>query len=160
MVQWADTRPAEARILITPDGTATRGGKAQACGYIRSTSISVKAYVDLFRTRRKALWQDEHAPPSYELTVATTWEVALEKIPQASVDLLRLCSHPATRIVNGVSRWGRRPSPSPLPSRPGGQCTVSRLETRQVQKLPIFFFCSRRGSCSRLCVLSIGGILV
>jgi len=69
---------------------------AQAAAYIETTQASVAAYLDLYRTRRQELWQDEPAPAGYEQTVATTWSVAmtnLQKECPAALDLLRLCAY-------------------------------------------------------------------
>ncbi|MSR58068.1 MAG: tetratricopeptide repeat protein, partial [Planctomycetaceae bacterium] len=66
---------------------------AQAAGYITMTSSSTKTYLELFRARRRDLWQIESPPKDYQQTVATTWDLALERLTPASVELLNLLAY-------------------------------------------------------------------
>ncbi len=50
----------------------------QAAAYIEGAGVSVGDYLQLFRTRRSELWQEESAPDEYPETVGTTWSMAFE----------------------------------------------------------------------------------
>ncbi len=81
---------------------------AQAAAYIDNNDQDIEAYLQLFRTQRQELWEDEEAPIHYprkqlsddekedraEYTVATTWLIAMEKVRQTegAKDLLDLCA--------------------------------------------------------------------
>jgi tetratricopeptide (TPR) repeat protein len=67
----------------------------QARAYIEETGRSLAAYLDLFRTHRQALLSYHDPAADYPDTVATTWNLALERVQQsapAGTDLLRLCA--------------------------------------------------------------------
>jgi len=66
----------------------------QASAYVEATGISWADYLDLFRQYRQDLLK-EHQPLAYDATVATTWEISLQKVKAeapAAVDLLKLCA--------------------------------------------------------------------
>ncbi len=65
---------------------------AQAAGYIRSTRTKMAKYLELYRTKRQELWQDEGAPNQYDKTIATTWGMALERLSVPAAALLQLCA--------------------------------------------------------------------
>ncbi len=67
----------------------------QAGTYIETTSITLTAYLKLFKFQRKKLLEDGRPPIGYLLTVATTWSLAMHKAREESLeaaDLLNLCS--------------------------------------------------------------------
>jgi tetratricopeptide (TPR) repeat protein len=66
----------------------------QAGAYIEATGISLAEYLDLFRRYRRDLLQ-QYRPLEYPHTVATTWEMAFEKVKAetpAAADLLKACA--------------------------------------------------------------------
>jgi tetratricopeptide (TPR) repeat protein len=64
----------------------------QAGAYIEETGITLLAYLDLFRNRRKELWGEEHPPLGYQETIATTWEISLLQLPPEATALMELCA--------------------------------------------------------------------
>ena len=66
----------------------------QAASYIDTRQLPYADYLALFTSRRKALWEREHAPEGYSDTVATTWSLAFDEIKQVTLakELLYLCS--------------------------------------------------------------------
>ncbi|MGI9173688.1 MAG: TIR domain-containing protein [Rhodothermales bacterium] len=46
---------------------------AQAAAYVQASGLSLGAYLALFETRRRELWDEEEPPLSYPDTVGTTW---------------------------------------------------------------------------------------
>jgi len=68
----------------------------QAGAYINRTGIKLVEYLELFKNRRKELWNDERPPLDYHKdTVATTWTLAMDRIKEeapAGSDLLNLCA--------------------------------------------------------------------
>ena len=67
----------------------------QAGAYIETTGITLTDYQELFKSRRKELWDDETPPPDYPGSVATTWSLAMEQVSKESpeaADLLNLCA--------------------------------------------------------------------
>jgi tetratricopeptide (TPR) repeat protein len=75
---------------------------AQAAAYMEATSTSLAAYLDLFRARRRELWSKESPPAGYPDTVATTWELSLERVRRespAAADVLHLCAYLAPDAI-------------------------------------------------------------
>jgi tetratricopeptide (TPR) repeat protein len=67
----------------------------QAAAYIVATGCTTAAYLDLLRSRRQELWQDERPPEGYQATVATTWSLSMTEAAAecpAAADLLNLCA--------------------------------------------------------------------
>jgi len=68
----------------------------QAAAYIKAARISFAAYLNLFRSRRRELWQMEKAPADYHRdTVATTWSLAMQEVKQtapAGAEILNFCA--------------------------------------------------------------------
>jgi len=67
----------------------------QAGAYIEQTKMSFRQYARLFEDRHKDLWQSQEPPDQYHATVATTWDLALEKLQTespGSIALLKLSS--------------------------------------------------------------------
>ena len=86
----------------------------QAGAYINWIDISLAEYLELFKNRRKELWNDERSPLDYHKdTVATTWTLAMDRIkeeaPEGS-DLLNLCAFLAPDDIPRklFSEWGDR----------------------------------------------------
>ena len=52
----------------------------QAAAYVVETGLSLTAYLDFFRTRRRELWSQERPPAGYPATVGTTWTMAVERL--------------------------------------------------------------------------------
>lgn len=66
----------------------------QAAAYVEATGISCPEYLELFRQYRAELLK-ENKPLAYDATVATTWEISLQKVKAeapAAVDLLNVCA--------------------------------------------------------------------
>ena len=85
---------------------------AQAAAYVERASMTLSAYLALFRTRRKNLWQDAISPLGYPDTVATTWSLGIERVATespAAKELAELCSYlgpdaiPFTLLQQGKS---------------------------------------------------------
>ncbi len=68
----------------------------QAGAYIEETGCSLSDYLDLYRSRRKAMLKKRGNHPSdHPDSVATTWSLSFQKVKQcnrAAADLLRLCA--------------------------------------------------------------------
>jgi hypothetical protein len=67
----------------------------QARAYIEETGRSLASYLDLFQTHRQELLNYHDPAADYPDTVATTWNLAFERVQQsapAGADLLRLCA--------------------------------------------------------------------
>jgi tetratricopeptide (TPR) repeat protein len=66
----------------------------QAVSYIGATSTSLAEYLDLFKKRRKELWEQEEKPIDYPDTVATTWDLAMKEVGKepGAADILNLCA--------------------------------------------------------------------
>jgi tetratricopeptide (TPR) repeat protein len=65
----------------------------QAGAYMEETGSTISAYLELYRSRRRELWEAEHPPTDYPCTVAATLSLALHKVLQESpvaADLLNL----------------------------------------------------------------------
>jgi len=68
---------------------------AQASAYIDRTGCTIQAYLNLFRTCQAQLLDRGSIAPDYNLTVATTWQLAFEAIAvtaPAAAELLNLCA--------------------------------------------------------------------
>jgi tetratricopeptide (TPR) repeat protein len=91
---------------------------AQAGAYIDATRTTLAEYLELFRTRRTELWEDEHPPLDYPYTVTTTWSLAMEQVRQdspAGTDLLNLCAFLASDdIPQTLLSEGKEHLPQPL----------------------------------------------
>jgi len=69
---------------------------AQAGAYVDQSGGSLAGYLDLFRHRQRDLLSRGRPSPDYPQTVATTWEIAFQRVQQASpagADLLNLCAY-------------------------------------------------------------------
>jgi tetratricopeptide (TPR) repeat protein len=66
----------------------------QAASFIGERKKSYAEYLELFKSRRKDLWDREQPPPGYPDTVVTTWSLAFDEIQQTrfAKELLFLCS--------------------------------------------------------------------
>jgi len=65
----------------------------QAAAYVEATACTLTDYVDLFRTCREKLWENEKPPLAYSKTVTTTWAMAMDHLQEeepAAADLLNL----------------------------------------------------------------------
>ena len=74
----------------------------QAAAYIRENRISLAQYQALFQENYAKLLQHGHLSTEYPDTVATTWELAFQKVQEASpaaVDLLNLCAFLAPEAI-------------------------------------------------------------
>jgi len=91
---------------------------AQAGAYISETDASLTEYLDLFRTRRTELWEEEHPPLGYYHTVATTWSLTMEQIGKespAGANLLNLCAFLGPDdIPLSLLSEGKEHTPEPL----------------------------------------------
>ncbi|MBC7816438.1 MAG: tetratricopeptide repeat protein, partial [Planctomycetaceae bacterium] len=66
---------------------------AQAAAYMHETQLPIGKYLELFRQRRTDLWGYEHGPLGHQETVAITFGLCIERLPDpAAVDLLNLCA--------------------------------------------------------------------
>ena len=74
----------------------------QATAYIRETSSSLNHYQALFQRHRAQLLQYSHLATEYPDTVATTWELAFQKVQKtspAAADFLNLCAFLASGAI-------------------------------------------------------------
>src|SRR6266852_3329251 len=62
----------------------------QACAYMEETGADVARYLDLFAQRRKELLARASASSDYPDTVATTWELAIDRAGSSAAELLNL----------------------------------------------------------------------
>jgi DNA-binding SARP family transcriptional activator len=66
-----------------------------AAAYAAATGCSVTTYLDLFRTRRRALLQRAEPPEGYQGTVTSTWSLSMAQAAAecpAATGLLKLCA--------------------------------------------------------------------
>jgi tetratricopeptide (TPR) repeat protein len=102
----------------------------QAGAYIKATGIILTDYQELFRSRRKELWEDESPPPDYLDTVATTWSLAMDDVREESggaADLLNLCAFLAPdEIPLKMLREGAEHIPKPLASTASDRLAMNR----------------------------------
>ncbi|MBK8905590.1 MAG: tetratricopeptide repeat protein [Anaerolineaceae bacterium] len=65
-----------------------------AAAYVEETGSNLAHYRMLYRAQRQRLWAKAEPPDAYHATVATTWELAFEKVrpTPGAVALLDLCS--------------------------------------------------------------------
>jgi tetratricopeptide (TPR) repeat protein len=91
---------------------------AQAGAYVDQTGGSLAGYLDLFRSRQRDLLRRGKPSPDYPHTVATTWEIAFQRVQQASpagADLLNLCAYLGPDdIPQDLLRGGGQHLPQPL----------------------------------------------
>jgi tetratricopeptide (TPR) repeat protein len=90
----------------------------QAGAYIEEAGSTISAYLELFRSRRSELWEEEHPPADYPYTVAATLSLSLDKVLQKSpvaADLLNLLAFLGPdEIPLSVVTGGRRHLPEAL----------------------------------------------
>ena len=103
----------------------------QAGAYIEATGITLTDYQELFRSRRRELWEDESPPPDYLDTVATTWSLAMEEVSKkspAAADLLNICAFLAPdEISPGMLGEGAEFIPEPLASTAADRLAMNRV---------------------------------
>lgn len=83
-----DTDQDSAKILAAELGGLPLA-LAQAACYVAHSALDLAAYLNLYRSRRADLHQQGHAPGS-PATVATTWQLAFEKLTTPARALLNL----------------------------------------------------------------------
>lgn len=89
----------------------------QAGAYMKTTGQSLAAYTKTFAERQKELMEKGTGSQDYPYSVATTWELALERLEEepAAVELLNLCAFFAPDdIPLDVIREGAEHLPKPL----------------------------------------------
>ncbi len=90
----------------------------QAGAYIEETGSTISVYLELFRSRRRELWEVEHPPRDYLYTVAATLSLSVDKVLQESpvaVDLLNLLAFLGPdEIPLSVVTGGRKQLPEAL----------------------------------------------
>ncbi|MBI1730923.1 toll/interleukin-1 receptor domain-containing protein [Candidatus Acetothermia bacterium] len=67
----------------------------QAGAYIEETGIPISNYLDQFQNDQRILLEQDNPPSGYEATIATTWNLSLERIAKespTSIDLIKICS--------------------------------------------------------------------
>ena len=75
----------------------------QAAAYIRENSISLDQHQTLFQKHHTQLLQHSHLATEYPDTVATTWELAFQKVQNispAAADFLNLCAFLAPEAIS------------------------------------------------------------
>ncbi|MFQ6029452.1 MAG: tetratricopeptide repeat protein, partial [Dehalococcoidia bacterium] len=72
----------------------------QAGAYIDEAATSLADYLTLFQERRADLWGEEHSPEDYSETIATTWEVSLQKLSPEALGLMNLCAFLAPEDIS------------------------------------------------------------
>ena len=89
-----DPDPQAAKILAKTLGYLPLALE-QAAAYIRETNSSLNHYQTLFQKHHTQLLQHGHLATEYPGTVATTWELAFQKVQKtspATADFLNLCA--------------------------------------------------------------------
>lgn len=64
----------------------------QARAYVERTGGDLSHYLSLYRERFQELWEQDEPPQGYNQTIATTWSMSIEQLPQAAADLLAFCA--------------------------------------------------------------------
>ena len=112
-----DTDAAAARTLAERLGDLPLALE-QAGAYIDATGISLTAYLQRFTTSRQELLRRGTPATEYPDTVATTWEIAMQRVQHeqpAAADLLHLCAFLAPDdIPYDLIRDGRAHLPKTL----------------------------------------------
>ena len=87
----------------------------QAGAYVEQTGGALASYLALFQSRQAEVMALGKPYPDDQRTVATTWGISIEKLPQAAVDLLSLCAYLAPDDIPGdlISQWAEK-LPQPL----------------------------------------------
>jgi len=102
----------------------------QAGAYIETTGTALTDYQELFRSRRKELWEDESHPQDYPDSVATTWSLAMEEVSKESkeaADLLNLCAFLAPDDIHiEMLGEGADHIPEPLASTASDRLAMNR----------------------------------
>lgn len=107
----------------TADALATALGDLplaleHARAYVKQKSITLAAYLDLFKTRHADLWKKTSKPQNYHSTVATTWDISFHQVAEQSpsaADLLNLIAFFAPDdIPLDVIQAGKEYLPEPL----------------------------------------------
>ena len=102
----------------------------QAGAYIKTTGTTLTDYQELFRSRRKELWDDESPPTYYPDSVATTWSLAMDDVREESeeaADLLNLCAFLAPdEIPLEMLGEGAEHIPKPLASTAADRLAMNR----------------------------------
>jgi tetratricopeptide (TPR) repeat protein len=88
----------------------------QAAAYIENNHLTLQAYLDLFRRNKLRLFTKSQPPTNYQFTVATTWQISLEKITgEATRQLLYLSAFlDPDRIKKELFHDGAAVLPQPL----------------------------------------------
>lgn len=82
----------------------------QAAAYVEQTQVTLAEYLRLFRAHQLRVFRPATRPASYKDTVATTWQLAFEKVEAESslaAEMLNLCAFLAPDNIprNLVRRW-------------------------------------------------------
>jgi hypothetical protein len=56
----------------------------QARAYVERTGGDLSHYLSLYRERFQELWEQDEPPQGYNQTIATTWSMSIEQLPQAA----------------------------------------------------------------------------
>ena len=77
----------------------------QAASYVTESKTTLASYLDLFQKRRRDLWPNEHSPHGYKHTVATTWNIAMERMAEESPTAASLMNLFAFLAPNDIPRF-------------------------------------------------------
>ncbi len=75
---------------------------AQAAAYMETTGASIARYLELFSEHRLRVLEAPGAPSDHHLTVAATWDIALQRVREGTpvaIDLLALCAFLAPQRI-------------------------------------------------------------
>ncbi|MDP2896514.1 MAG: FxSxx-COOH system tetratricopeptide repeat protein [bacterium] len=102
----------------------------QAGAYIEETDYTISAYLELFRSRRGELWEEEHPPTDYPYTVAATLSLSVDKVLQESpvaADLLNLLAFLGPdEIPLSIVTGGRKHLPKALSAAAKNAVAINR----------------------------------
>jgi len=71
----------------------------QAGAYVEQTGGSFSQYLELFQTRYKELLDLESPPPGYEHTIATTWSISIQQLPETAEWICSTCAPSCPRTT-------------------------------------------------------------
>ena len=107
----------------------------QAVAYVQASGLSIGAYLELFRTRRRELWDEEEPPIGYPDTVATTWSLAMDRVAvEAEIgrDILTFCAFMAP---DGIPRSFLAVLPEHLPGERGALFQDALMRNKGIRAL-------------------------
>lgn len=103
----------------------------QAAAYIGKNHLTLQAYFDLFRKYKLRLFSNTQPPTNYNYTVATTWQISLEKISEEATRQILYFSAflDPDRISKQLFRDGAEALPQPLAEAVADEIVFNKILT-------------------------------